>query len=170
MSKLISCLFLSLIVYNISAQPIPPKREFRAAWIATVANIDFPPKGQWNSNVQQEEFIRIIEEFKALNFNAVIFQVRPAADAFYPSSYEPWSAYLTGEQGKRPVPFYDPLEFMIEECHKRGLEFHAWINPYRGTTDANIDQLGRGHPLRTCLLYTSPSPRDATLSRMPSSA
>ena len=149
MSKLISCLFLSLIVYNISAQPIPPKREFRAAWIATVANIDFPPKGQWNSNVQQEEFIRIIEEFKALNFNAVIFQVRPAADAFYPSSYEPWSAYLTGEQGKRPVPFYDPLEFMIEECHKRGLEFHAWINPYRGTTDANIDQLGRGHPLRT---------------------
>lgn len=149
MRNLLATLLLFLYLTPSYTQTNPPKREFRAAWIATVVNIDFPPKGQWNSNVQQAEFIRIIEEFKTMNFNAVIFQVRPAADAFYPSSYEPWSAYLTGQQGERPVPYYDPLAFMIEECHKRGMEFHAWVNPYRGSMNLDKEKLGRGHPLRT---------------------
>lgn len=108
-----------------------PKYEFRAAWIATVDHIDWPSRGNYNSDSQKAEFIRILDMHVQNGMNAIIMQVRPAADAFYPSQYEPWSQWLTGKQGKPPVPYYDPLEFMIEETHKRGLEFHAWCNPYR---------------------------------------
>ena len=143
-------LYLLLCCFSqfIFSQGIPPKREFRAAWVATVANIDFPTKGNWNSTAQKAEWIKRIEEFKDLGFNAVIFQVRPAADAFYPSSLEPWSAYLTGQQGKAPVPYYDPLQFMIEECHKRSIEFHAWLNPYRGSMNMDMEKISRQHPLK----------------------
>ena len=109
------------------------KHEFRGVWVATVDNIDWPSKGNFNSDSQKTEFIRIVDMHKRNGMNALIVQVRPAADAFYPSSYEPWSEWLTGKQGAPPLPYYDPLEFMINETHKRGMEFHAWMNPYRAT-------------------------------------
>ena len=111
--------------------PPPIPREFRAAWVATVANIDWPSKKGLSVAQQQQEIIRIVDRAKELNLNALIFQVRPAADALYPSILEPWSEYLTGEQGKFPDPFYDPLKMWIDESHKRGIELHAWFNPYR---------------------------------------
>lgn len=107
------------------------KCEFRAAWIATVENIDWPSQKGLPSDTQKAEFIRLLDKLQENGLNAVIVQIRPAADAFYPSTYEPWSEYLTGVQGKAPVPYYDPLNFMIEETHKRCMEFHAWFNPYR---------------------------------------
>ena len=106
-------------------------REFRAAWVATVANINWPSKPGLTSKEQQQEAIALLDFLKSNNFNAVIFQVRPQADAFYQSELEPWSYFLTGEQGKAPEPFYDPLHFWIEAAHDRGLELHAWLNPYR---------------------------------------
>lgn len=108
-----------------------PKDEFRAAWIATVDNIDWPSKGNTNVDSQKAEFIRILDMHKQNGLNAVIVQVRPATDAFYPSSLEPWSQWLTGTQGVPPQKNYDPLQFMVDEAHKRGFEFHAWCNPYR---------------------------------------
>jgi uncharacterized lipoprotein YddW (UPF0748 family) len=108
-----------------------PKAEFRAAWVASVENIDWPSKKGLTTDMQKDEFIRLLEMHKRNGLNAVIVQIRPAADAMYPSPYEPWSEWLTGVQGKAPSPYYDPLQFMIEETHKRGMEFHAWCNPYR---------------------------------------
>ena len=106
-------------------------REFRAAWVATVANINWPRKPGMSVEEQKKDAIELLDLLYKNNFNAVIFQVRPHCDALYKSELEPWSYYLTGEQGKAPDPFYDPLEFWIEEAHKRGLELHAWLNPYR---------------------------------------
>ncbi len=106
-------------------------REFRAAWVATVANIDWPSKPGLSTAEQQAEAINLLDSAAALNLNAIIFQVRPQCDAFYKSELEPWSYFLTGEQGKAPEPFYDPLSFWVTEAHKRGLELHAWFNPYR---------------------------------------
>lgn len=107
------------------------EREFRAVWVATVANIDWPSTPGLSTEQQQQEALAILDTASALNMNAIIFQVRPHADAFYESPFEPWSAYLTGSQGRRPEPFYDPLTFWIDEAHKRGMELHAWFNPYR---------------------------------------
>ena len=106
-------------------------REFRAAWVATVANINWPSKPGLSVAEQQREAITLLDMLKKNNFNAVIFQVRPQADALYESKLEPWSYYLTGKQGQAPEPFYDPLHFWIEAAHDRGLELHAWLNPYR---------------------------------------
>src|SRR5690606_1108648 len=106
-------------------------REFRAAWIASVANINWPSSRNLSTEQQKAEVIQILNQLKENNFNAVIFQARPSADALYDSPYEPWSIFLTGENGKAPSPYYDPLEFWIEECHKRGMELHVWLNPYR---------------------------------------
>jgi uncharacterized lipoprotein YddW (UPF0748 family) len=111
--------------------PPPTPREFRAAWVATVANIDWPSKRALSTVDQKNEAIEIIEKAMALGLNALIFQVRPAADALYASTFEPWSEFLTGEQGRPPDPYYDPLQFWIDESHKRGIELHAWFNPYR---------------------------------------
>lgn len=106
-------------------------REFRAAWIATVANINWPSKNNLTSEQQKAEAIRILDMLQDANFNAVIFQARPSADALYKSDLEPWSYFLTGSAGTPPTPFYDPLEFWIAEAHKRGMELHVWLNPYR---------------------------------------
>ena len=106
-------------------------REFRAAWVATVANINWPKQRGLPVAEQKRQAIKILDQLKENNFNVVIFQVRPQADALYQSRTEPWSYYLTGEQGKAPEPFYDPLQFWIEQAHKRGLKLHAWFNPYR---------------------------------------
>lgn len=107
------------------------KREFRGVWIASVANINWPSKNSLTVDQQKAEAISMLDMLKENNFNAVIFQVRPSADALYTSNIEPWSYFLTGETGKAPYPNYDPLQFWIEEAHKRGLELHVWLNPYR---------------------------------------
>lgn len=115
---------------------LPEKKEIRAAWIATVSNLDWPTTKN-NPDAQKSELLSLYSTFKSLNFNAVIFQVRPNADSFYPSALEPWSVYLTGEQGKDPG--YDPLKFAVEEAHRMGMEFHAWLNPYRiGSTSLTL--------------------------------
>ncbi len=109
----------------------PPalKREFRGVWVATVANIDWPSKPGLPAAEQKKELLAILDRTVELKLNAVIFQVRPMADALYESKLEPWSEYLSGTIGKGPG--YDPLAFAVEEAHKRGLELHAWFNPYR---------------------------------------
>lgn len=108
-----------------------PMREWRAAWVATVANIDWPTEPGLSTEEQQAEAIEILDAAVETNLNALVLQIRPHADALYPSEIEPWSYYLTGEQGKAPDPYYDPLEFWIDEAHDRGLELHVWFNPYR---------------------------------------
>ena len=124
-------------------------REFRAVWVATVANIDWPSTKTLSTEKQKEELIAILDKCKELNMNAVVFQVRPACDAMYDSKIEPWSAYLTGEQGKAPEPFYDPLTFAVEESHKRGLELHTWFNPYRAGLKAMKDPISEKHISKT---------------------
>jgi len=105
--------------------------ELRGVWIATVDNIDWPSRRDLSSEEQKAELIRIYDRAASLGLNAVFLQVRPAADAIYPAPDSPWSEYLTGAMGKPPQPLYDPLAFAIEEAHKRGLELHAWFNPFR---------------------------------------
>ncbi|MBL7742826.1 MAG: family 10 glycosylhydrolase [Chitinophagaceae bacterium] len=107
------------------------EREFRAAWIATVANINWPSKPGLSTEQQKQEAIALLDFLQKNNFNAAILQVRPQCDALYKSDLEPWSYYLTGQQGKAPEPYYDPLEFWVEEAHQRGIELHVWLNPYR---------------------------------------
>ena len=111
--------------------PPKPQREFRGAWVATVKNIDWPSKPGLSTSEQKAELLAILERAARLKLNAIIFQVRSICDALYASPIEPWSPYLTGTMGKPPQPFYDPLTFAIAEAHKRGLELHAWFNPYR---------------------------------------
>lgn len=115
-------------------------REFRGVWIATVANINWPSKNNLPTEQQKTEAIDLLDLIAANNFNAVVFQARPSADALYNSKLEPWSFFLSGETGKAPNPYYDPLEFWITEAHKRGLELHVWLNPYRAhhTTGGKI--------------------------------
>ncbi len=142
---IISCCLLAV---SATAQNKP---EFRGVWIATVDNIDWPAKGNYNSDSQKTEFIRLLDMHRGNGMNAVVVQVRPAADAFFPSPYEPWSEWLTGKQGAPPQPYYDPLEFMINESHKRGIEFHAWMNPYRaefsiGKSSISPTHITRLHP------------------------
>lgn len=128
----------------------PPKYEWRGVWISTVNNMDWPSKPGLSSEEQKKELLEYLDLFKSLNFNAIILQIRPTADAFYMSEYEPWSIYLTGDQTKPPVPFYDPLKFAVDEAHKRGLELHAWLNPYRITQDtANLKDLAPDHIYKT---------------------
>jgi uncharacterized lipoprotein YddW (UPF0748 family) len=122
----------STAIYSPSQiKPPPVAREFRGAWIASVGNIDWPSQRDLTAEQQKAELLAIFDMARRLNLNALMLQVRPACDALYPSSLEPWSEYLTGQMGKPPRPFYDPLEFAVEEAHKRGLELHAWFNPFR---------------------------------------
>ena len=114
-----------------SQEPPPAPREFRAAWVASVAQIDWPSRPALEPAAQREQVLAILERARTLGLNALIVQVRPAGDALYASALEPWSEYLTGEQGRAPTPAYDPLAFWVEEAHRRGLELHAWFNPYR---------------------------------------
>jgi len=124
------------------------KPEFRAVWVATVDNIDWPSRGNYNSDSQKLEFIKLLDMHQRNGMNAMIVQVRPVTDAFYPSQYEPWSEFLTGTQGKPPSPYYDPLEFMIAETHKRGMEFHAWMNPYRAVFNIGRSSIAANHITR----------------------
>lgn len=134
--------FLLVLFETANAQA---KKEFRGVWIATVQNIDWPSTQTLSSQQQKEEFVRLLDMHQSNGMNAVIVQVRPASDAFYPSPFEPWSAFLTGKQGLAPSPYYDPLQFMVEETHKRGMEFHAWMNPYRAETKLYNPQTSNNH-------------------------
>ncbi|MGZ5218874.1 MAG: glycoside hydrolase family 10 protein [Chitinophagaceae bacterium] len=141
-------LFLGLTVLLASPVFSQVNYEFRGVWIATVDNIDWPQKGVFTVYSQKTEFIRQLDQHKRNGMNAVIVQVRPSADAFYPSSLEPWSQWLTGVQGRSPSPYYDPLQFMIEETHKRGMEFHAWLNPYRANFNIGSASIAPNHITR----------------------
>ncbi len=124
-----------------------PKREMRGAWIATFVNIDWPAVGATTAQ-EQSTFIQRLDEHKATGMNAIFVQVRSQCDALYPSPFEPWSAVLSGTQGVAPNPYYDPLAFMISETKQRGMEFHAWFNPYRALssfTTTNFNNLASTH-------------------------
>ena len=145
MKKIFLILQFAFCILHSFAQPV---YEFRGVWIATVDNIDWPPKNQFNVDSQKVDFIRQLDMHQRNGMNAVIVQVRPATDAFYPSPYEPWSQWLTGTQGRPPVPFYDPLDFTIKEAHKRGFEYHAWCNPYRANYDIGKASIAPAHITR----------------------
>ena len=115
-----------------------PKKEMRAVWITTAYELDWP-QGAYSAEAQKEKYITYLDKFKDLNINAVFFQVKPMGDAFYDSSYEPWSKYITGTRGEDPG--YDILKFLIDEAHARDMEFHAWMNPYRISTGGSYPPL-----------------------------
>jgi uncharacterized lipoprotein YddW (UPF0748 family) len=136
------------IISGIETIAQPPQYEFRAVWIATVENIDWPSKRTLTPEEQRAEFIKILDMHQRNGMNAIVMQIRPVTDAFYPSQYEPWSEYLNGKQGLPPSPFYDPLKFMIDETHKRGMEFHAWFNPYRAVFNVERSSIAPNHVTR----------------------
>ncbi len=148
--------FLSMLLLGCSifakAQPSLDDKnvfEFRGVWIATVVNIDWPSKRGLSNEAQKNEFIALLDMHQKNGMNAIIMQVRPSGDALYPSNLEPWSEYLMGQQGLPPSPFYDPLSFMIAETHKRGMEFHAWINPYRAVFNTKKSSIAPNHLTKT---------------------
>ncbi len=147
MTKSLSFLLLLVLTScGVFKSHIPqPKNEFRGVWVATVVNIDWPKSGHDAIEKQKTDFIQLLDFYQELNFNAVIVQIRAAGDAFYPSELVPWSRFLTGTEGKAPSTYYDPLEWMIQEAHKRGFEFHAWLNPYRATFNEDIEVLSEKH-------------------------
>lgn len=142
--------FLLLICYvQLIAQENYPIREFRGVWIASVANLDWPLKRTYTTQQQQESLVKMLDSLKLLNINAVFFQVRPECDALYQSSIEPWSYWLTNAQGTPPNPLWDPLDFAIKECRKRGMEIHAWLNPYRACRNKSLYTYSTNHISKT---------------------
>jgi uncharacterized lipoprotein YddW (UPF0748 family) len=147
---------LALFAAAVTILPTPLEvpamaREFRAVWVATVANIDWPSKPGIPTEQAKREMVAILDKCKELHLNAVIWQVRPCCDALYDSKIEPWSEFLTGRSGKAPNPYWDPLEFGVKEAHKRGLEFHCWFNPYRAKHslqkgELSMDHVSNAHP------------------------
>src|SRR5687767_2977649 len=131
---------------DLDAPPLP--REFRGAWIATVDNIDWPSKPGLSVDSQKAELLALFDHAARIRLNAVILQVRPAADALYESSLEPWSVYLTGRNGRPPNPEWDPLAFAVAEAHRRGMELHAWFNPYRARFRGDRGPLSPRHVSR----------------------
>ena len=143
MRKILAVILSALLAFGAAAQELP-LREFRGAWLHIVGNADMRRMSQEQI---REWLTGTLDSLKKSGFNAVFFQVRPEADAFYISDIEPWTRYLTGEQGKAPNPLWDPLEFMVEQCHSRGMELHAWLNPYRVTLNS-AESLTRDHLAR----------------------
>lgn len=141
-------LLTSLTQVSSPALP-PPAREFRGVWVATVDNIDWPSKRDLTTEQQKVELEAILDKCQELNLNAVILQVRPSCDALYPSTLEPWSEFLTGKQGRSTNPAWDPLAFAVQEAHYRGLELHAWFNPYRAKHPAMKGDLAPSHIANT---------------------
>ncbi len=137
--------FLLLILLTINVFAQNKKHEMRAVWIATVANIDWPSSRNLTGTQQRNEIRMMLDKFAENHINAIFVQIRPTADAFYPSQLEPWSHWLTGKQGKKPEPFFDPLQFIIDEAHKRCMEVHVWLNPYRVTNSENLEVLNTKH-------------------------
>ncbi|KIO74655.1 glycoside hydrolase [Pedobacter lusitanus] len=147
---ILTTLITPIFIYAQSSAKIAPKREFRGVWVATVTNIDWPSKPGLSVDEQKQELIGLLDQHKRNGMNAIMLQVRPAADAFYRKSREPWSQWLMGRQGIAPSPGYDPLEFAIAEAHSRGMELHAWFNPYRASMSPNTvfseDHMTRKRP------------------------
>ncbi|MBA4407542.1 glycoside hydrolase, partial [bacterium] len=134
MKKIVYPVYIILLMISITtipAQTSSPKREFRGAWIASVTNIDWPSSTGLSVETLKKQLTDMLDAIKSANLNAVFFQVRPECDALYKSSIEPWSYWITGTQGVAPSGDFDPLKFAIDEAHKRGIELHAWLNPYR---------------------------------------
>jgi uncharacterized lipoprotein YddW (UPF0748 family) len=131
------------------ADKTSPKREFRGIWMASVENIDWPSSPGLSVTQQKKELTDMLNAHQKAGINAIMLQIRPAADALYLKSREPWSKWLTGRQGIAPSPAYDPLEFAIEEAHKRGMELHAWFNPYRASTNNKFAELSPTHITKT---------------------
>ena len=150
MKKVLSLSALLLLVLTSVSGQYSSKQEMRAAWVATVSNVDWPSKPGLSVAEQQAEFDNLIKVFKQYNLNTVVFQVRPSADAFYASKLEPWSRWLSGEQGKAPDPYYDPLDYAIKKCRQEGLDIHVWLNPYRAVADTSqsvsASHITRLHP------------------------
>lgn len=118
--------------YVASKQIAPPvAREFRGAWVATVYNLDWPSKAGLSSDRQKAELTTLLNRAADLRLNAIVFQVRPGCDALYQSAFEPWSQWLSGQMGRAPQPAFDPLELAVQMAHERGIELHAWFNPFR---------------------------------------
>ena len=128
--------------------PPPVGREFRGVWVASVRNLDWPSRPGLPPSLAKAELVALLDRAAALGLNAVILQVRPAGDALYASKIEPWSEYLTGRQGMAPVPFWDPLQFAVEQAHAHGLELHAWFNPYRAKDPSAKGPLAASHLAR----------------------
>ncbi len=126
-----------------------PTREFRGAWVASVHNIDWPSKPGLTTTEQKSELLAILDRAEQLKLNAILLQVRPACDALYVSKIEPWSEFLTGAMGRAPSPFWDPLEFAVNEAHKRGLELHAWVNPFRARHSTAFSLISSDHISKT---------------------
>jgi uncharacterized lipoprotein YddW (UPF0748 family) len=145
MARIALCLALTLTALPAAnADPLP--REFRGVWVATVANIDWPSKPGLTIEEQKKELVTIFDRQKAIHMNAIVFQVRPMCDALYESKLEPWSSFLTGTSGKSPG--YDPLAFAIQLAHERGMELHAWLNPYRAKSPAARGEMATNHLIR----------------------
>jgi uncharacterized lipoprotein YddW (UPF0748 family) len=132
-----------------SARPPAVAREFRGVWLASVKNIDWPSRPGLTTAQQKAELAALLDRARQLRLNAVLLQVRPSCDALYASGLEPWSEYLTGQMGRAPEPYYDPLAFAVEEAHQRGLELHAWFNPYRARHNAALSPVSANHISRT---------------------
>jgi len=142
-------LILLLWVLSVITQPAwANKEELRGVWVTTLLNIDWPSRSGLSTSQQKEEIRSILDQHQAQGINAIFLQVRPAADALYQSSYEPWSTWLTGTQGQEPRPFYDPLAYWISECHQRGMELHAWFNPFRAAVNDDLATLSTEHIIR----------------------
>jgi uncharacterized lipoprotein YddW (UPF0748 family) len=130
--KITKLLMLAALMCSaVSSQAINPKYEFRGAWMHIIGQDQY---ARQTTEQNKAYLIDQLDQLKAAGCNAVIWQIRPQADAAYPSEIEPWSRYISGKAGVAPSPLWDPMQFMIEECHKRSMEFHAWINPYRVKT------------------------------------
>ena len=143
--SIVSILFVMIFMaVRLEGAAITKKREMRAVWIATVENIDWPPRGA-STKEQQDSLRNMLDQLAVNNINTVVFQIRPTADALYLSILEPWSKYLTGTQGVAPEPFYDPLQFIIDEAHRRCMEVHVWLNPYRVLNNNTISSLSKDH-------------------------
>ena len=138
-------MFVDIFSFNVSAAD---SKSMRGAWVSTVVNLDFPSKSNLSADEQKKELSTMFDNLKAMGINTVMFQVRPCGDALYKSSINPWSQYLTGTQGKDPG--YDPLAYAVEQAHNRGMEIHAWLNPYRVTMKGNTDvnSLAENNPAR----------------------
>jgi len=149
MYRLFIILILDLCIFSANFAQNEKGEEMRAVWIATVKNIDFPADKFSTVEEQKKEFIEMLDVFSEIGINAVMLQVRPAADAFYASDIEPWSEWLTGKQGQAPDPYYDPLVFYIEEAHKRNIELHAWINPFRAVATVEYADISEDHISKT---------------------
>jgi uncharacterized lipoprotein YddW (UPF0748 family) len=142
---LLACAALLPVLATAQDLPPPEPRELRAAWVATVAHIDWPSRPGLAPAQQRAEAITLLDRAREIGLNALILQVRPAGDALYPSSLEPWSEFLTGAQGRAPEPPWDPLAFWLAEAHRRGLELHAWFNPYRARHSSAKSPLAPPH-------------------------